>query len=291
MSEEDSFSSLPVELSVHILKYLHCTDVAQLARSSTHFALVCKDKYLWRLLLERRFGVASVPEDGDKCREEFEILSRNALCKPANLLGIIWGDNSTYWHISNGRRPVARLHNVWWFDVTATFKGVLKGFYTPIVKVRLQSSREMSGIAFWAQVQGEDGEMHPTPKIETALPQDVCTYGKTTRWFQLPLPTLDVGTWRDAGDYHTVTVFMIDHDCSRLKSGLLIEYVKLVKAGEIVQSDEEDGEEQYEGEAGERSDEGDDLDGSWTTDSDDDEVDDDEDDSDLEGPNKAIVNE
>ncbi|KAJ3286311.1 hypothetical protein HK104_009107 [Borealophlyctis nickersoniae] len=242
---KDAFSTLPIELSIQIIKYLNGSDVAKLATTSRHFSVVCKDKYLWLMLLERRFGKESIPEDENAYMETYKKFDHDCSFIPCSNMNIVWKEDQRYWseEVDESSRSgtIMKLKNVCWFDVRTIVKGLPKGRYVPTWRLRFGSPSGLGGVEFGARLLSIDPDLPPTPLFTVPLTV-ACrdTLGRNTPWITARLPAI---TLPGPQDFHSVEVWMSNHD-SQWKSGLFVDCLEFVDVGEgdrgVTDEEEED---------------------------------------------------
>ncbi|KAI9014637.1 hypothetical protein BC832DRAFT_546002 [Gaertneriomyces semiglobifer] len=238
-------TSLPQEISVHIVKYLSCRDVGRLAHANRYFATICRDDYLWNLLTLRRFGATAASKATEHGHLElYKNLSQYALRLPADQLGIVWLDGH-YWKLSDddtaetGR--VAELRSVCFFDVRGRLPGVPRGRYRPFFRLQFLGGRSqgMKNVICKAACVHADAQLHEsassereignvaTSNIRPSYPTFLGTLPSGAGdWFNFYLPELNVGDWPGAPEYLDVEFTAIDHSNS-WKFGMKIDYIGL----------------------------------------------------------------
>jgi len=235
---------LPSELLTEILQYLLPYDIAQCALTCKAMAAICRDDYLWRKLLIRRFGNDAVSDsEYVSCREEYVKASSLRILSTA--LDIVWL-NGQYWRLddfpelSNGK--AARLHRVCWLHVTGILRAVPRGHY----KVRWHlafdlDSYGLDDIRFVATAQPVD----PDPIVRDN-PEVSCKLGTTTLedlcgedWTDYEIPSiLDVGMQPPHDcEFFDVLMEIVDHS-GNWKSGLILDFVELIRVRGDDQSDQ-----------------------------------------------------
>ncbi|KAJ3052935.1 hypothetical protein HK097_005383 [Rhizophlyctis rosea] len=212
------------------------------------------------LLLARRYGKNAVPkETGDDSiyLNEYKNLSVDGTYIPADKLQITWS-NGHYWKIEDNdsalSTKIAVLSSVCWFDVVGEIRGVRRGKYRPVARIRFERDAfGLEGVQLSAAVieKSDEPSVDPTEvaKSTVTFPQDYQSMRAAWKLFRMPI--LQVGTEPGAAEYHTVRISAVDHGTG-WKAGLSIDYVGLetveerkvrrsgVEGGDTVDSDDSD---------------------------------------------------
>ncbi|KAJ3397074.1 hypothetical protein HDV05_003004, partial [Chytridiales sp. JEL 0842] len=169
--------TLPPELTFYqITKHLPPASILNLALTCKQLSKLLADPYTWITQIEANYGAENVPHDESvSALETFKELSRTH--RYATELGITWL-NSTYWELvqmEDSISPqIAKLHNVCWLDVQATFQSVAEGTYIPYFRIQLSqvayNNRMLDEVQFGIEVFDpplpkvpEDSDVPPIP--------------------------------------------------------------------------------------------------------------------------------
>ncbi|KAI9105263.1 hypothetical protein DFS34DRAFT_1839 [Phlyctochytrium arcticum] len=247
----DHFSALPEELAVTIASYLLAPDIAQLCRANKFCNAVCRDEYLWHVLTLRRFGVdphkaeyervVREPDgadpgekklvDGRRGGEQpvdvYKRLAKNGLRLAPEDMGIIWLDGS-HWSLeeepgsTHGR--VARLATVCWYDMRGRVRGVPRGWYLPIWRVKIgpsyaryiggQTEEDIEHNATVADRDGTSIKEHDSTTSSRKFGSFASTNtprGSEPQYRDFVLPPLNVGMWPGGPPFLDVDVEAVEH--------------------------------------------------------------------------------
>ncbi|TPX45075.1 hypothetical protein SeMB42_g03176 [Synchytrium endobioticum] len=233
-AERANMESIPTELVMQLVLYLAPKELARFSETCRHVYAICRDPVVLKSAIERRFGKEAVPQDHDTV-DLYKILQQldlKSLILTVDDMNITWIEDERYWRkvddpssiAAKFGKPVGQLRMVCWLNASGTIKGVPKGSYHVLWRLKTnRSGRDLGGTAISAWVSSvpeEDvikmGQVLETNALQSALDW---TY-------------FEIGPLTVAETFGEITVELKNFE-GHWKQGLFIDCVRLVStAGE-----------------------------------------------------------
>ncbi|ORX83863.1 hypothetical protein K493DRAFT_411635 [Basidiobolus meristosporus CBS 931.73] len=242
--------SLPAEIVLLIFSFLSGQDIYRVCQVCKYFNELCQDDRLWRMMVCRRFGRHHLRTlgIGQKCKEVYKEKSVMRISIANGFARQGQGSNSfREYDEFSASGMVLCLNDFYGFYSKATLEGVPRGRYDVIWKIKVFHRSYMRNTLFVARVLGvpEEFELESGADRFVTLPNKseeiekghfveldpgISFFQRTAGigWFDLVAPQQLVVD----GSYCYADVgFEIVSDRDSWKTGLVLDYVQLRKAG------------------------------------------------------------